>query len=104
MYDSRYAHDVAELEYIAGEEGDPECDPSELMGAHPFPEYVVSYCGRQYGVKTLAAGRHCRPITHLHSPTRLLASCTSLLNFTFASAFFPPPSQRSAWRGCVNES
>ena len=55
MYDSRYAHDVAELEYIAGGEGgDPECDPAELIGAHPFPEYVVSYCGRQYGVKALA--------------------------------------------------
>ena len=51
MYDSRYAHDVAELEYIAGEEGGegPECDPSELIDAHPFPEYVMSYCGRQYG-------------------------------------------------------
>mmetsp|Transcript_6231 Transcript_6231/g.28098 ORF Transcript_6231/g.28098 Transcript_6231/m.28098 type:complete len:550 (-) Transcript_6231:60-1709(-) len=51
MYDSRYAHDVAELEYIAG--GDPD-DADELIGAHPFPEYVQSYCGRQYGVKALA--------------------------------------------------
>jgi allophanate hydrolase subunit 1 len=42
VYDSRYAHDVAELEYIAG--GDPD-DVEEVIGAHPFPEYVVSHCG-----------------------------------------------------------
>ena len=51
MYDSRYAHDCAELEFIAG--GDPD-DADELIGAHPFPEYVQGYCGRQYGVKALA--------------------------------------------------
>ena len=51
VYDSRYAHDVAELEYIAG--GDPD-DVEEVIGAHPFPEYVVSHCGRQYGVRSLA--------------------------------------------------
>jgi len=54
LYDSRYAHSVAELEYIAGGGDDPECDVKELMGAHPFPEYVVNYCGRQYGVRALA--------------------------------------------------
>lgn len=60
MYDSRYAHDVAELEYIAGEEGTAPSAATaaelmeELMDAHPFPEYVVGYCGRQYGVKALA--------------------------------------------------
>ena len=48
---SSSSHDVAELEYIAG--GDPD-DADELIGAHPFPEYVQSYCGRQYGVKALA--------------------------------------------------
>ena len=51
MYDSRYAHECADLEFIAG--GDPD-DADELIGAHPFPEYVQGYCGRQYGVKALA--------------------------------------------------
>ena len=57
-YDARYAHDVAELEYIAG---DPDLAPGEfgisagdVIGEHPFPEFVQAQCARQYGVKALA--------------------------------------------------
>jgi hypothetical protein len=51
IYDARYAHDVAELEAVAG------ADPDELdaaAGTLPFPAFVKNWCGRQYGVKALA--------------------------------------------------
>ena len=36
LYDARYAHDVAELEYLSG--GDPDdADADDLFGAHPSP-------------------------------------------------------------------
>ena len=56
LYDQRYAHDVAELEYVAGEGLDPEMRGAveDLMGAHPFPDFVVRACGRHYGVRALA--------------------------------------------------
>ena len=53
LYDARYAHDVAELEYLSG--GDPDdADADDLFGAHPFPDFVHAFLGRQYGVRSLA--------------------------------------------------
>ena len=53
LYDARYAHDVAELEYLSG--GDPDdADPDDIFGAHPFPDFVHAFLGRQYGVRSLA--------------------------------------------------
>ena len=51
IYDARYAHDVAELEAMAGEDPD-ELD--DVAGTLPFPAFVKNWCGRQYGVRTLA--------------------------------------------------
>ena len=51
IYDARYAHDVAELEAMAG------ADPDELddvAATLPFPAFVKNWCGRQYGVRALA--------------------------------------------------
>lgn len=52
IYDARYAHDVAELEAMAG--ADPDELDDEAMHTLPFPAFVKNWCGRQYGVKALA--------------------------------------------------
>ena len=51
IYDARYAHDVCELEAMAGADED-ELD--DAFRARPFPEFVKNWCGRIYGVKALA--------------------------------------------------
>ena len=52
IYDARYAHDVAELEAMAG--ADPDELDDEAMRTLPFPAFVKNWCGRQYGVRALA--------------------------------------------------
>ena len=52
IYDARYAHDVAELEAMAG--ADPDELDDEAMATLPFPAFVKNWCGRQYGVRALA--------------------------------------------------
>ena len=52
IYDARYAHDVCELEAMAGADED-ELDDG-FVRARPFPEFVKNWCGRTYGVKALA--------------------------------------------------
>jgi hypothetical protein len=70
VYDERYAHDVAELEFAAGcardekkekrggAGGDDADDADAIIEAalapRPFPEYVLAHCARRYGVKSLA--------------------------------------------------
>ena len=52
IYDARYAHDVAELEAMAG--ADPDELDDEATRTLPFPAFVKNWCGRQYGVRALA--------------------------------------------------
>jgi hypothetical protein len=78
VYDERYAHDVAELEFAAGcvrdekkkrgggggggtagGDADDESDAAAAiieaaLAPRPFPEYVLAHCARRYGVKSLA--------------------------------------------------